>query len=584
MQFFPVLPIIAGSSSQTRSTTDTSSASSFGGLLNRLGNQAETATRTTSGTISNARTMLLGNNGMRDSILRDKLLKSSGKETVAEGGETTLVDVPTLRSLKNKLRGLGVSDDTLEDLETAASEGGLTWSNLLTMLGKDSAFSGKNGVAASLDDATRNGTDLLFQKLGFSSDESDSLLANLEKGDLSKTWKAVLDKIAGLSKDASVSITQDDLSNLGKAMQLDQDGIKRMQQLLAGKNGTELKAADLKALLAEISNSISQKQSEADERLAGLRDVLAPAMDQAWERNGGLAASNARASKDSAASQALIKDSATAAANGFAHSAASAAGHKDVPHEAPGKHSKEAGTDENGNPIGETDRTLQQNDKYSILKGKNGNDGNGQPGANDAKNAGADAKRKAESKAFLDRITVELAQPTSGTGQQNTTQNAAQALNRNTQQRVFEQVESGMLKTMQNGARQLTLQLTPEDLGKVTVILSVRNNEVNAMIRPESAEAAKAINDQLHQLRASLENQGLKVDNIDVQTGLQNSLNDKSWQGTGEHNANQEMQQKFLNQRRLHGMRAGDSGLAQEMHNVRETANTAPRSGLDIIA
>ncbi len=59
--------------------------------------------------------------------------------------------------------------------------------------------------------------------------------------------------------------------------------------------------------------------------------------------------------------------------------------------------------------------------------------------------------------------------------------------------KVMRQVDDAFIKTLSNGTKQLTVQLTPENLGKLNIMLQVNGKEVNAVIRAESADAAKII-------------------------------------------------------------------------------------------
>lgn len=144
---------------------------------------------------------------------------------------------------------------------------------------------------------------------------------------------------------------------------------------------------------------------------------------------------------------------------------------------------------------------------------------------------------------------------------------------------------------MQDGTRQLTMKLDPGELGNVTVTLSVRNGEVNATIRPDRTETAQAINDQLHVLRTALEQQGLKVDRLEVQTQLQDNSFSQAWQDAAQHNASQEQQTRNAEReryRRLRRLRDGDDASGAQSVDMAAAAAGRPAtltaSGLDIIA
>ncbi|MDE5879817.1 MAG: flagellar hook-length control protein FliK, partial [Desulfovibrio sp.] len=71
--------------------------------------------------------------------------------------------------------------------------------------------------------------------------------------------------------------------------------------------------------------------------------------------------------------------------------------------------------------------------------------------------------------------------------------------------------------------------------------LVARNGEVSAQIRSEKSETAEMVTRQLDTIRVNLEQQGIKVDKIEVQ--MENSADQNpstAWQDLGQHNARQE--------------------------------------------
>jgi len=131
-------------------------------------------------------------------------------------------------------------------------------------------------------------------------------------------------------------------------------------------------------------------------------------------------------------------------------------------------------------------------------------------------------------------------------------------------------VENAFIQTMNNGAKQLTLQLTPEALGKLSVMLQVNGKEVSATIRAESADAAKVIAENIDIIKSSLESQGLKVDKLDVQTGLSGSNDYNNWAGQDQHNLAREREAMMAMRNHMRQMREESGVLAQDMQNVRE--------------
>ncbi|MEZ6192795.1 MAG: flagellar hook-length control protein FliK [Phycisphaerales bacterium] len=79
---------------------------------------------------------------------------------------------------------------------------------------------------------------------------------------------------------------------------------------------------------------------------------------------------------------------------------------------------------------------------------------------------------------------------------------------------------------LQNAVHQkggaVTLRLTPPEMGTVRIQLQIQNGTVNAQFHAETESTRTMLNQQLSHLRTALENQGLSVDRLGVQT-MQNS-------------------------------------------------------------
>lgn len=163
--------------------------------------------------------------------------------------------------------------------------------------------------------------------------------------------------------------------------------------------------------------------------------------------------------------------------------------------------------------------------------------------------------------------------------QANTVFETAQANFAETVTNLRSQVQDTVLTMMKNGAKRLEVSLNPVELGQMAVVLTVKNGEVNAVIQADKAESASLINQQLDVIRAELEHQGLKVENIDVEVGLsdysdtQNGLN---WESMQQHNNEQTFRENLQNLNYLRALaRKGsssniheDNSLAHNMHNL----------------
>ncbi len=108
--------------------------------------------------------------------------------------------------------------------------------------------------------------------------------------------------------------------------------------------------------------------------------------------------------------------------------------------------------------------------------------------------------------------------------------------------RVARQVETGILRNVGQDAKQLTLELTPEDLGKLSVTLTVKDKEVRAVIAADKADTAAMLNEQAAKIKQTLEDQGFKVTKLEVQTGIAKD-NQNAWQSPEQHNMAREQRE-----------------------------------------
>ena len=152
-------------------------------------------------------------------------------------------------------------------------------------------------------------------------------------------------------------------------------------------------------------------------------------------------------------------------------------------------------------------------------------------------------------------------------------------------QEIFSQVEKGLLRQMADGSTRMTLRLDPADLGRVTLLLTVKNNEVRALIRTENPETTTALAEQMSRLRASLEEQGLKVAELEVETRLPQDAGTRQWSDTAEFNREQEMREQARFARLARSRREAGASLAQDMQStMRREEISSPANGLHIIA
>lgn len=155
---------------------------------------------------------------------------------------------------------------------------------------------------------------------------------------------------------------------------------------------------------------------------------------------------------------------------------------------------------------------------------------------------------------------------------------------------VSQQVEQGLLSSSRNGTTRLDLQLHPQELGAITLSLSLRNGEVSATIRSEKTETAEIVTRQLDAIRANLEQQGLKVDKVEVQLSS-HQQDENAWQNLDQHNSWQEedaRREELARLKQLSTLRnTSDNSdgtiLEQPVHSSAHAARYATRS-LNVVA
>ena len=166
---------------------------------------------------------------------------------------------------------------------------------------------------------------------------------------------------------------------------------------------------------------------------------------------------------------------------------------------------------------------------------------------------------------------------TSPAGQQTKTMDPALAA------RVARQVESGILKSAGQEARQLTLTLTPDELGKVQVTLTVKDKEVRAVISADNADTTAMLQEHAAKIKQSLEEQGFKVSEVEVRSQLSQDNQTAAWDSPERHNEARE-QREALERIRSSVRLARDAAAGQGESLVIPETMTARASGLDLFA
>ena len=155
---------------------------------------------------------------------------------------------------------------------------------------------------------------------------------------------------------------------------------------------------------------------------------------------------------------------------------------------------------------------------------------------------------------------------------------------------IRDQVQNSMVSMAKNGVQRIEISLNPVELGQLNIALSIKNGEINATIQTEKPESASMINMQVDAIRAELENQGFKIEKIEVELGLSQDHR-QEWQGMDQHNSKRETTDNAQYFERLRTIsKLGGPNNGTLAHNMQDTGSMTSRSannamtGLHIIA
>jgi len=102
---------------------------------------------------------------------------------------------------------------------------------------------------------------------------------------------------------------------------------------------------------------------------------------------------------------------------------------------------------------------------------------------------------------------------------------------------IVRQVIDSIKLNVTSEVKSMEVALNPENLGKVSLLVSVRNGVVTAKLVAENEQVKKALEGQLNILKENMENQGLKVDAIEV------TIQSNAFQGQEHFNGSRQQQQ-----------------------------------------
>ncbi len=575
--------------------------------------------------------------------------------------ERELANLPITRediaALHDDLKAQGFSDDEIGAMQDKAdSPSGMTWREMLEEVKKKVR---KTEKAEKKDISNDDKVQMLglFGKLGFTPAESQNLVDSLANGKTDAVWAAVDRKVAEMAADGKLSLDSGEMTALGRAMNLSEDGQKRLAALFDQSNAASgLSGQGIATAMSLVKNELIAQLGQENQALAAFRQTAASVMAQAWQRETGkkhsdlhqddvarkaaqvvaMSVGKEKTGDVPTASQAGVNVLADVPQAGDSNKAetpqvqqaqpagqaAAQTSSKAVGGEAQGKAAADlagragavaaeqalvsgrGGEAESGQPAPAVANTQAKSADKAVAPGSPaanretghfafGQQGGGAGGAFDhagqeggwgefwskvrmEKNSGQPAAATqattSQTMAAMDAVTG------SGAGR------TAKAFDPALAARAARQLETGILRNVGADAKQLTLQLSPDELGKLSVTLTVKDKEVRAVIAAESADTAAMLQEQAAKIKQSLEDQGFKVTKLDVQTGLAQD-NQGTWQSPEQHNLAREQREALERMRSsLRLAREGAFAPDTQQSDFIPPAAAARAEGLDLFA
>jgi flagellar hook-length control protein FliK len=487
--------------------------------------------------------------------------------------------------LADRLVQAGVPKEKVEELgKKIQSPEGMTWGQF--MYSVQQAVVEKYIKAEPVSDEDKSKVSSLLDRLGFDSKQTSALTDALANGKTGRAFNVISGKLKELDPSQTLTISASEMDALANTLKLSDTSKQKLLGLFGSQENLTLTPESMSQMLGAAKGESSKLLSQVKDVLKQVKDQVDPAMDKATERVGiTQSAINSKVESSHVKTSSLLKEPQSIAApikeeaKSDAHKSASS----DKPAE-PGNQKSEPGNQR-------AEANAAQRDARQP----------GSPSSGSEKESSQDSKNSHERSwgEFVSKIRTEGAsQSSSDTSAASTHGTTAQLFSQaqklaqtadghagTTQSnQLLDQVESGILKNLGQGTKQLSLELSPEDLGKLNVILTVKGKEVQAVIRAESPEAEKMLAENMSQLKQALENQGLTVSKLEVRTSLSQDSNlGQQWAGADKHNLSQEKREALERMRTSTLLAGGSEDLVHQMQYT-GTAVKISQGGLDVMA
>ncbi|MBN2141368.1 MAG: flagellar hook-length control protein FliK [Desulfovibrionaceae bacterium] len=493
-----------------------------------------------------------------------------------EGLQERKVSGQDIDDLEQGLRESGLSDKEIAELRRRAeSDQGLTWGGLVAALNAKMSATAPAGFSSEQTEALTS----FFSGLGFDQDRAADLVSDLSRGERQKVLEQVMDRLREMPQDQKLSLDKTGVRTFLSALNLKPEVSRKIAKLF----DSEITAKSLRQALAEAQGGLAEEVA-GEQRL--VRVVEEALFRAAGDQNAEPGTKASKAAEGQVLGDKIVKAEVSGQGqakaedgeNLFARSAQNQTGQDRTPGRGQGPLQGRAGDD-----------ALKAARDFSSLSGQSSDQAKDQDGQEawqqffakvrvaDRTGTGAAASRTIGTMA-KNASAQTLAQGLGGTE----TQAGKTASAKTSAPRVLKQVQNGILRNLGQGRSQLTIQLKPENLGQVSVTLTVKNSEVKAVLKADSQETGKMLGEQLETIRQALEQQGLKVSKLEVQTELPGEQNARQWLGAREHNQAWEREFSGNSQPRWRVLRELNAPLVQALPDY--VPEQVSGGGLHVIA
>ncbi len=498
-----------------------------------------------------------------------------------------------LQELRNDLIKAGATQESLSRL-TALAElpDGATLAQVMASVKG-------TGATPLLSDDDKSGISSLLNQIDPSGVLNTTLQDLMQQGQGREALNTLLDFVGQLDATDQLDISRGQLIALGRGLGLDTTGLQALADTFGQNDSRTFLNGQFAELLAPASDFFARQQAGQESLDKALKETLQKRISAARARTEKERQANELQSRSAMQSKVhidrtvqqhtrdILEDTLAKAQDDAQQTAA----------EGRGKSMAEQATAEVNNTQFANQQQPQQpaeavfNMQARTSDGRQGEHG-GNSGKDTLNDAGQNNKNASGWSDLLNKVEVKPTATITAEGQVNFAgQQAQQLAGQNTRsaaettplaRQAVQDVTQAMLSSLKDGGKRMDLQLTSQELGNLTVTLTVRNGEVSALLRSEKTESAALLQQQLDVIRVNLEEQGLKVDKVEVQLQSQDEQN-QLWQDLDQHNFQQEQQarrEEFARMRNLATMRhsssnRGSGALEHSMHTLEGTAHYA---------